>query len=159
MNKKQYNKIKKTFEKGFKHWNIKLPKEQFPGVINVGKEGWDVKAVLNEDGLEYIAHHRMTNSRHEKIDLDGNPYGGGEGFGTTMICLASSQEEYDEMRNKFLTDQESLYVRLKEVGLANFEWWEVPSEKFYTMEEKQARMIKFAEKSKALRSGNRNANT
>lgn len=46
------------------------------GIIDDLNSGWYVRYILSKDetgnlGLDFLAHHRMTNTRHHRIDSNG----------------------------------------------------------------------------------------
>lgn len=109
--------IRKTFAKNFKHWKIELP-EVIPSRGSVENDrGWLINYVLDEKGLEYYAGHRMTNSRLELIDYDGNKTelrGEQEFYG-----LAVTEEKTSANRQAMIDYNNKFYAYLKERGLSN----------------------------------------
>jgi hypothetical protein len=71
--------IRQSFARYFQAFGLELP-DPLPPRGYVGGKGWSVRyAVLpDENGqpcLEFVANHRMTNSRHERILSTGEVIG------------------------------------------------------------------------------------
>ncbi len=68
-------KISETFARSFEYWDIHLP-DPLPQKGTITEGGWTIDyVVLNDENgqpcLEYLASHRMTNTRHVRILSDG----------------------------------------------------------------------------------------
>lgn len=69
------DKMQETFAGRFKPWGIELP-DPVPERGEIAQGGWIIKYILvpDEQGqpcLEFVANHRMTNQRHERILSSG----------------------------------------------------------------------------------------
>ena len=87
------DKIEKTFAEYFRNWDIRLSSSattlKKPGKIM--RAGWTISYVFGDHHLDFLAHHRMTNSRHVRIHSDGQC----EDLETYQeFCFAGEEEAY-----------------------------------------------------------------
>lgn len=109
-----------NFNKSFKNWDIKLPKEavEHRQRGKIVKGGWTVWYLFGTDEageyLDYYASHRMTDDRHVRLYADGSSKGL-DSYCSKRI-ISPDPEEDRRLENEFWEYNERVSRELESKG-------------------------------------------